>query len=70
MEKHELGRGGEDKEQEMLNKLMPHLWRLNNLIDRKAIHIKAWLTAVTDEPWDHDIDDDPIMRLCRKYNGR
>ena len=49
----------------MLNKLMPHLWRLYNLIDRKAIHIKAWLTAVTDEPDRPYGEDDVIERLWR-----
>ena len=69
MEKHELGRGREDKEQEMLNKLMPHLWRLNNLIDRKAIHIKAWLTAVTDEP-DRPYEEPDIVEMLWKERCR
>lgn len=33
-----------------MSKIMPYLWRLNNWLDKKAIHIRAWLDAVTDEP--------------------
>ena len=53
----------------MLNKLMPHLWRLNNMIDRKAIHIKAWLTSVTDEP-DRPYEEPDIVEMLWKERCR
>jgi hypothetical protein len=53
----------------MLRKLMPHLWRLNNWIDKKVLHITAWLRAVTDEP-DRPYEDDVIEMLWKARCGK
>lgn len=54
----------------MLGKIMPYLWRMDNWIDRKAIHIKAWFSAITDEPDRPYGEDDIIERLWRARCGK
>ena len=49
----------------MMTKIMPFLWRWNNWIDKKVIHIKAWFTAAIDGEWDEDLDDDIIEKMWR-----
>lgn len=53
-----------------MSKIMPILWRVNNWIDKKAIHIRAWLQAVTDEQDKPYGEDDVIERLWRARCGR
>ena len=49
----------------MMTKIMPYLWRWNNWIDKKVIHIKAWFTAAIDGEWDEELDDDIIEKMWR-----
>lgn len=54
----------------MLNKVMPYLWRLNNWIDNKVIHTRAWLTAALDGgEWDTDMDNDIIAKMWKEQHG-
>ena len=52
-----------------MEKVMPMLWRLNNWIDKKVLHITAWLAVVTDEP-DRPYEDDVIERLWKARCGK
>jgi hypothetical protein len=53
-----------------LDKMMPYLWRLNNWIDNKAIHIRAWFTAALDGgEWDTDMDNDIIAKMWKEKHG-
>ena len=58
------------KEKQMLSKVMPYLWRLNNWIDNKVIHTRAWLTAALDGgEWDTAMDNDIIAMLWKEKHG-
>jgi hypothetical protein len=54
----------------MQKKAMGLLWRLNNWIDNKTIHIRAWLTAKLDGgEWDTDMDNDIIAKMWKERHG-
>jgi hypothetical protein len=56
--------------EKMQKKAMGLLWRLNNWIDNKGIHIRAWLTAVLDSgEWDTDMDNDIIAKMWKERHG-
>ena len=48
-----------------MSRLMPYLWRMNNWIDKKILHITAWLRAVTDEG-DSPYDEPDIIEMLWK----
>jgi hypothetical protein len=53
-----------------MDKIMPYLWRLNNWIDKKVLHIRAWLTAALDGgEWDTDMDNDIIAKMWKERYG-
>jgi hypothetical protein len=54
----------------MQKKAMGLLWRLNNWIDNKVIHTRAWLTAALDDgEWDTDMDNDIIAKMWKEKHG-
>jgi hypothetical protein len=56
--------------EKMQKKAMGLLWRFNNWIDNKAIHIRAWLTATLDDgEWDTDMDNDIIVKMWKEKHG-
>ena len=51
-------------------KAMGLLWRLNNWIDNKVIHTRAWLTVALDGgEWDTDMDNDIIAKMWKEKHG-
>ena len=60
----------EEEMEKMQKKAMGLLWRLNNWIDNKVIHTRAWLTAALDGgEWDTDMDNDIIAKMWKEKHG-
>jgi hypothetical protein len=65
-----MGANNEGMIEKIQKKAMGLLWRLNNWIDKKAIHIRAWLTAALDSgEWDTDMDNDIIAKMWKERHG-
>jgi hypothetical protein len=65
-----MGANNEGMIEKMQKKAMGLLWRLNNWIDKKVLHIRAWLTAALDSgEWDTDMDNDIIAKMWKERHG-